>query len=172
MAKKVKKAPKKSAKNPKKIVPQTNSKKGSKVMPPKKDEVIIVKVKPTKTDIKKKAMIAALTKTLGVVTTAVNIVKMDRSMHYDWMALDPEYRKAVLSIEDVALDFAESKLHTRIGSGDTTATIFFLKTKGKKRGYIERSEVQHDIPPAVVGLEHLSFEQLMKLKEKNGNKKS
>jgi hypothetical protein len=27
-----------------------------------------------------------------------------------------------------------------IENGDNSSTIFFLKTKGKKRGYIERSE--------------------------------
>ena len=42
------------------------------------------------------------------------------------------------------LDYAESKLVENIGKGDTTAIIFTLKTKGKSRGYIERSEVHQE----------------------------
>lgn len=92
----------------------------------------------------KKAMIAALEKSLCVVTTACKQVGIDRKTHYNWMNDDPEYKKAVDDLQDITLDFAESQLHKQIKEGNTTATIFLLKTKGKKRGYIERSEVQID----------------------------
>ena len=39
------------------------------------------------------------------------------------------------------MDYAESQLHKQIGEGSTSATIFYLKTKGKSRGYIERQEI-------------------------------
>jgi hypothetical protein len=39
------------------------------------------------------------------------------------------------------VDVAESKLMAKIDAGDTTAIIFFLKTQGKGRGYVERQEV-------------------------------
>jgi hypothetical protein len=99
---------------------------------------------PTNTDIQKKAMIEALEKSLGIVTTACKTVGINRSTHYQWMQLDPEYKAAVDGIADIALDFAESKLHKSIESGSDTATIFYLKTKGKKRGYVERQEIQHE----------------------------
>jgi hypothetical protein len=56
------------------------------------------------------------------------------------MEVDPEYKAAVQALSEVAIDFAESKLHKLIENNDTAATIFYLKTKGKKRGYIERVE--------------------------------
>ena len=94
------------------------------------------------TALKKGEMIKALVKSLGIVTLACKEVDIERSTHYDWLKVDEEYKQAVEDISDVALDFAESKLHKQIDKEDTTATIFYLKTKGKKRGYIERQELQ------------------------------
>jgi hypothetical protein len=95
--------------------------------------------------LKKEAMIQALEKSLGVVTSACRSVGISRTTHYEWLQSDPEYNKAVQSLTDLALDFAESKLHSLIHEGDTTATIFYLKTKGKQRGYIERQEVSTEL---------------------------
>lgn len=89
-------------------------------------------------------MLEALEKSLGIVTTAAKSVGIDRSTHYKWMDSDPEYRAAVEGIAEMAIDFAESKLHKKIADGDTTAIIFFMKTKAKKRGYVERQEIQHE----------------------------
>ena len=86
-------------------------------------------------------MIEALVKSLGVVTLACKEVGIARKTHYEWYNEDPEYKKSVDDISDVALDFAEAMLHKQIEAKDTTATIFYLKTKGKKRGYIERQEI-------------------------------
>ena len=95
-----------------------------------------------KTEQHKRAMLDALEKSLGVVTAACKIVGIGRTTHYLWMDSDPEYKAAVDALSDVALDFAESQLHKQIKDGNSTATIFFLKTKGKKRGYVERQEVE------------------------------
>lgn len=92
----------------------------------------------------KKAMIEALEKSLCVVTTAAKIAGIDRGSHYNWLKNDPEYAKEVKNLENIVLDFAESQLHKQIKDGNTTATIFLLKTKGKSRGYIERQEVITD----------------------------
>ena len=100
------------------------------------------------TALKKKEMIKALVKSLGVVTIACEKVGIERSTHYDWIKADPKYKQEVEDIAEVTLDFAESMLHKQIQDKDTTATIFFLKTKGKKRGYVERQEIDHSGIPA------------------------
>ncbi len=98
-------------------------------------------------------MIDALVKHLGVVTLACKEVGISRTQHYNWYNKDKKYRKAVDDVGDVTLDFAESMLHKQIQDKDTTATIFFLKTKGKKRGYVERSELEHSGIPTQVQVE-------------------
>ena len=92
----------------------------------------------------KKAMIDALEKSLGIVTTACKSVGINRKTHYDWMKNDDEYKESVADIENIALDFAESQLHKQIMDGNTAGTIFYLKTKGKNRGYVERQEVHQE----------------------------
>ena len=107
-----------------------------------------------KTEQHKKAMLDALEKSLGVVTSACKTVGIGRTTHYLWMDSDTDYKAAVDSLSDVALDFAESQLHKQIKDGNSTATIFFLKTKGKKRGYVERQEIE------AVGGQHFKIEVL------------
>lgn len=92
----------------------------------------------------KKALLTALEKALGVVTIACKDVGVGRTTFYNYYNADTEFKKAVDDVENIALDFAESQLHKQIKEGNTTATIFFLKTKGRKRGYIERQEIEHD----------------------------
>jgi hypothetical protein len=89
----------------------------------------------------KKAMVAALEKSLGVVSTACKAVDISRQTHYRWMREDDDYKTAVEELSEVAVDFAESHLHKLIRDGNPAATIFFLKTKGKNRGYVERQEI-------------------------------
>jgi Bacterial regulatory protein, Fis family. len=69
-------------------------------------------------------MLEALEKSLGVVSTAAKIVGINRSTHYDWLANDEQYSQAVSDIENVALDFAESKLFKNIEKAKE-ASVFF-----------------------------------------------
>jgi hypothetical protein len=92
---------------------------------------------------KKRAMLQALEKTLGVVTNAAKMIPISPVTHYNWLKDDAEYAQAVEMIAETCLDFAESKLFELVNSGDTTATIFLLKTKGKKRGYVEKQLIDH-----------------------------
>jgi hypothetical protein len=128
------------------------------------------KVKSQNATLKKNAMLKALESTLGVVTSACEVVGIDRRTHYRWMNEDEAYRVQVESLTDLAVDFAESQLfelikgaHREVSTPDgeviriqdapnTSATIFYLKTRGKKRGYVERSEIAgvNDAPIQII----------------------
>lgn len=100
----------------------------------------------------KKATIQALEKSLGVVSVACRAVGISRDTHYRWLKEDEAYKTEVEALGDVALDFAESSLHKLIQDGVPSATIFYLKTKGKKRGYVETQDIHvtaqaSDAPP-------------------------
>ena len=90
---------------------------------------------------KKKSMLEALERSLGVVSVACKQVGISRWTHYDWKKSDDEYAKEVQGIAEASVDFAESNLYKLIKQGNPSATIFYLKTKGKKRGYTESQEV-------------------------------
>jgi hypothetical protein len=79
--------------------------------------------------------------TMGVVTTACKNVGIHRSTFYEYYNNDPEFKKEVNDIGNVALDFTESKMFEQIRDGNTTLIKFYLATKGKKRGYVERQEI-------------------------------
>ena len=89
----------------------------------------------------KKRLLDALEVSLGVVTSACEKAKVDRSTFYKYYNEDKEFAKNVDDMQNLALDFAESSLHKQIKSGVPSSTIFYLKTRGKNRGYVERQEI-------------------------------
>ena len=48
---------------------------------------------------------------------------------------DVDFALKVQEIEDASVDYAESKLHEFVEMGDRASVMFFLKAKGKERGY-------------------------------------
>lgn len=85
----------------------------------------------------KRFMLQALERSLGVVAHAARLTGIHRSTHYAWIETDEEYRNAVQSLSEVALDFSEEKLFELVREKNPAAVFFHLKTKGKKRGYVE-----------------------------------
>lgn len=88
----------------------------------------------------KKRLLTALEKSFGVVTDACRNAKLSRETFYKYYNDDPIFKAAVDEMQEVALDFAETQLYKQIKDGIPTSTIFYLKTRGRKRGYIERTE--------------------------------
>lgn len=96
-----------------------------------------------RTEHRKELMIKALTKSLGNITIACKAVGVERCTHYEWLKKDPEYKRLADELPDIEIDFYESALRKLIHEGSPAATIFALKAKGKKRGWIEKQEISH-----------------------------
>lgn len=96
-------------------------------------------------DIKKQIAVEAYVKAFGIVTKAAKAAEISRFTFYEWLKTDPEFKHAIDSAqpEEYQIDFAEDVLMQMIKAKNTAATIFFLKTKGRGRGYIERLDVNN-----------------------------
>lgn len=83
-------------------------------------------------------------KTFGNISQTCRLAGIDRGTFYAWQD-DAAFQEKLTAVspEEQFIDFAENALTKRIEKGDTTAIIFALKTKGKKRGYVEKQEVEH-----------------------------
>lgn len=79
------------------------------------------------------------------------ILKIAEKLRCDWhtakkyIDLFESTKLAYSSETESVLDIAESKLIENIQDNDNTAIIFYLKTKGKNRGYIERTQIDHSV---------------------------
>lgn len=88
----------------------------------------------------KKLFIERLQETLGVISQACERAGINRTTYYAWLEDDEKFREEVEACKELETDFVENCLKKRIKEGDTTAIIFYLKTKGKNRGYSEKIE--------------------------------
>ena len=95
-------------------------------------------------------MLEALSKCYVNVTKSAKIVGIDRRTHYLWLDTNSRYKELYTDLQTSMIDLAEEKLMSNIDEAKETSIIFFLKTKGKSRGYQETFEVTKITPKAPV----------------------
>ncbi len=86
-------------------------------------------------------IIKALHESNGLLTEAAALSGIGYRTINRYVAEYPSVKEAAQEAKERMLDFAESKLYSKIKDGDNTCIIFYLKTQGKSRGYIEREEL-------------------------------
>ena len=91
---------------------------------------------------KRDEFLAAFKKRCGMATYACKDVGIDFVTYHHWRKKFPAFDAECdrIANEDCG-DFVESAMMKRIQEGDTTAIIFYCKTKLKSRGYTERTEI-------------------------------
>jgi uncharacterized protein YaaR (DUF327 family) len=82
----------------------------------------------------------AILKANGLVSVAAKVLNCDNQTIYNYIKEFPQLKDTLQEARDKTLDLAENKLFELINEKDKTAIIFFLKTIGRGRGYIERFE--------------------------------
>lgn len=84
---------------------------------------------------KKSQFLQEFAKCMAIKTQAARRCKIGRTMLYEYLNDDLDFALKVQEIEEAAVDYAESKLSEMVMMGDRAAIMFFLKAKGKDRGY-------------------------------------
>lgn len=85
----------------------------------------------------------AIDGTGGIMSNIAIRLKCDRGTAKTRIEEDPTALQFLADERENRLDRVESALMENIDNGDTTSQIFYLKTIGKSRGYIERRENQN-----------------------------
>jgi hypothetical protein len=89
---------------------------------------------------KKKRFLEEFARARGIVSVASNNVGISRQQVWNWTQSDPDFKTLYDNVLEDQIDFVENKLIEKIEDGSDTAIIFYLKCKGKKRGYVEKQE--------------------------------
>ena len=82
----------------------------------------------------------ALRESAGLQYVAANLLRCSPSTITSYVQSSKRLQRVVEECQQGVLDLAEGKIVEKIRDGDLTAIIFYLKTKGKSRGYTERQE--------------------------------
>jgi hypothetical protein len=85
----------------------------------------------------------ALFANYGNMAAAAQALGTTRQNVYQRVKRSKELQQARDEAIEQSIDLAENSLLSQIRDKNTAATIFFLKTIGKKRGYIEPQHLVH-----------------------------
>jgi hypothetical protein len=88
----------------------------------------------------KNKLIKAYRECLGVVKCACEKSQVSRKTFYDNMK-DENFKKAINEINEEQIDFVETKMLDGINKGNDKLIQFYLRTKGKSRGYGESTDI-------------------------------
>jgi hypothetical protein len=107
----------------------------------------------------------ALRAAAGIYSGAAAILRCSPTTVRNYVERYRSLQRVKEEVEETTLDLAESKLVKALQDGNLTAVIFYLKCKGKARGFTERTEVTgaDGEPIAHVNMAALSDEELQEL---------
>jgi hypothetical protein len=88
-------------------------------------------------ELNKENLLIALQNNAGLISKACRAVGISNNQYYLYYKNDPDFKEKVDQIKEGVLDLAESKLYELIQEKNPQAIFFFLKYRGKERGYTD-----------------------------------
>ena len=88
-------------------------------------------------------VIEAIIEAHGILTVAAQKLGVNRMTVYNYCQRYPTIQKALDDEREKWIDLAEGQLIRAVNKGSIPAIMFFLKTVGRNRGYVERQEIEH-----------------------------
>jgi len=79
----------------------------------------------------------------GNIQAACKHCHIGRRTIYEWRDKEEWIAEAIEDIREISVDNVETSLYKSAMEGNVTAQIFFLKTQGRSRGYIEKIDNTH-----------------------------
>lgn len=89
----------------------------------------------------KERLLVAMEQSLGIVTAACKQVGICRERFYEYYNTDPIFKKKIDDLDNVTLDFVENQLLKKIQEGSERSIVFYMKHKGKRRGYVSSTDI-------------------------------
>lgn len=96
-------------------------------------------IKKEDTDRKKEQFLISLERNMNNISKTCKKLKMSRTQFYEWCKTDSDFSEAVKWVEEGLKDMAEEANYRNIKEGNVPSIIYYLKTKCKDRGYIEKT---------------------------------
>ncbi len=91
----------------------------------------------------------AIREARGIVSVAARRLGCTRPAIYAAKNKYVSVGEAFDEAREAMTDFTEGKLYKKINDEDAASIFFYLKTQGKKRGYVEKVQVEHVIAQEV-----------------------
>ena len=102
----------------------------------------------------------ALRQGAGVYTVAALRLKCAPNTVKNYVERSAKLKAVCEEIVEMNLDVAESKLLAALSEGNLQAVMFFLRTKGRARGYGDKLEVSAKVKTATLDLRGATLEEV------------
>ena len=93
----------------------------------------------------KEKVLRAIKGSAGIVSEVAKKLNCDWKTAHKYIHKYDETRLALENEGEELIDNAEMAMHNLISEGDGMMIRYYLSTKGRKRGYVERQEIEQSV---------------------------